>query len=102
MKGFRPFGEKYFPRVEKQMERQAYGSWETMMRESLVRACEIRYAMANDGKGRAEQIANYNISRGFHWIKELSELLGQYENQRGKYRTLDAFMPEIIGFFQKL
>jgi hypothetical protein len=97
---FRSFGEKYFPRVEKQMRGQAYGSWQTMMRESLVRACEVRYAIANDGSERAEQIANYNIGRGFHWTKELSELLGQYEKQRDKYRTLDDFMPEIIKFFQ--
>jgi len=100
MKSFRPFGEKYFPRVEKQMKGQAYASWETMMRESLVRACGVRYAMANDGKERAQQAANYNIGRGFHWTKELSELLGRYEQQRDKYRTLDAFMPEIVEFFQ--
>ena len=100
MKGFESFGGKYFPRVEKQMKGQAYGNWQTMMRESLVRACEVRYAMANNSKERAEQIANYNIGRGFHWIKELSELLGQYEKQRDKYQTLDAFMPEIVKFFQ--
>jgi hypothetical protein len=100
MKSFKPFGEKYYPRVEKQMERQAYGSWETMMRESLVRACEVRYAMANDGQERAEQITNYNIGRGFYWINELSELLGQYEKQRDKYQTLDTFMPKIVEFFQ--
>jgi hypothetical protein len=100
MKDFESFGRKYFPRVEKQMRSQAYGSWETMMRESLVRACEVRYAIANDGKERAEQIANYNIGRGFHWTKELSKLLDQYEKQRDKYRMLDDFMPVIIEFFQ--
>ena len=56
--------------------------------------------MANDGRERAEQIANYQISRGFHWTKELSELLGRYEKQRDKYQTLDAFMPEIVKLFQ--
>lgn len=100
MKDFRSFGEKYYPRVEKQMKGQAYGSWQTMMRESLVRACEVRYAMANDGKEQAERRANYHISRGFHWTKELSELLGQYEKQRDKYQTLDAFMPKIVKLFQ--
>jgi len=100
MKDFSSFGEKYFPRVEKQMKSQAYASWQTMMRESLVRACEVRYAMANDGRERAERIANYHISRGFHWMKELSELLGQYEKERDKYQTLDAFMPEIVELFQ--
>ena len=100
MKDFRSFGEKYYPRVEKQMKGQAYASWQTMMRESLVRVCEVRYAMANDGRERAERIANYHISRGFHWTKELSELLGQYEKQRDKYKTLDAFMPKIVELFQ--
>ncbi|OHB62567.1 MAG: hypothetical protein A2168_01600 [Planctomycetes bacterium RBG_13_50_24] len=100
MEDFSSFGEKYFPRVEKQMKGQAYGIWQTMMRESLVRACEVRYAMANDGRERAEQIVNYHISRGFHWTKELSELLGQYEQQRDKYQTLDAFMPKIVELFR--
>jgi len=100
MKDFESFGEKYFPRVEKQMKGQAYGSWQTMMRESLVRACGVRYAMANGGKEQAEQAANYNIGRGFHWTRELSELLGRYEKQRDKYQALDAFMPEIVEFFQ--
>jgi hypothetical protein len=100
MKDFESFGEKYFPRVEKKMKGQAYGKWQTMMRESLVRVCEVRYAIANNGKERAEQIANYNISRGFYWTKELSELLDQYEQQRDKYQTLDAFMPKIVEFFQ--
>jgi uncharacterized protein (DUF342 family) len=100
MKDFESFGEKYFPRVEKQMKSQAYGSWQTMMRESLVRACEVRYAMANGGKQRAEQAVNYNVGRGFLWTKELSELLEQYEKQRDKYRTLDDFIPEIVKVFQ--
>jgi hypothetical protein len=100
MKDFESFGQKYYPRVETQMKGQAYGSWQTMMRESLVRACEVRYAMANGGKERAQQVANYNIGRGFHWMKELSELLAQYEKQRDKYQTLDDFMPEIVKFFQ--
>ena len=100
MKDFRAFGKAYFPRVDKQMKGQAYGTWQTMMRESLVRACEVRYAMANDGRERANQIAKYNIGRGFHWTKELSELFGQYEKQRDKYQTLDAFMPKIVELFQ--
>jgi hypothetical protein len=100
MEGLRPFGEKYFPRVEKKMKSQAYSTWQTMMRESLIRACEVRYAMANDGETQAERIANYHIGRGFHWTKELSELLGQYEKQRQRYETLDAFMPEIVTLFQ--
>lgn len=59
VEGFRAFGEKYFPRVEEKMKSQAYSNWQTMMRESLVRACEVRYAMANDGEKQAQQVADY-------------------------------------------
>ena len=82
------------------MRSQAYDMRQTMMRESLVRACEVRYAPANDGRDGAERIANYHISQGFHWTKELSELLGRYETQRDTYQPLDAFMPEVATFFQ--
>jgi len=27
-------------------------------------------------------------------------LLGQYEKQRDKYQSLDAFMPEIVNLFE--
>ena len=100
MEGFRSFGKKYFPRVEKKMKSQAYGNWRTMMRETLVRACQVRYAMANDGGERAERTAKYQIGRGFYWTRELSDLLGEYEKQRDTYHTLDDFMPEIVEMFQ--
>jgi len=83
------------------MRRQAYGSWQTMMRESLVRACEVRYGSDHDGQARADQVANYHISRGFHWTKVLAELLGRYQQQRDRYPTLDDFMPEIVRLFRE-
>ena len=41
------------------MTRQAYGSWETMMRESFVRACTVRYSLANDGPAAAKASIAY-------------------------------------------
>ena len=70
------------------------------MRESLVRAYEVRYAVANEGEEQGERIAGNHINRGFYWTKALSELLDQYEKKRDTYPTLDAFMPEIVKCFQ--
>ncbi|MCK4931763.1 MAG: DUF4932 domain-containing protein [Candidatus Aminicenantes bacterium] len=37
----------------------------------------------------------------FFWVRDLSNLLGEYEAHRGKYPNLDSFFPEIVEFFDK-
>jgi hypothetical protein len=95
-------GEKLFAGRADQMRAQAYGSAETMLRESLVRACVLRYTRQYDGElaaclGTAEQIA-----LSFGWMGELSQLLGQYETQRHSYPTLATFSPRLVSFFDDL
>ena len=92
-------GEKIFPHVAEDMKRQAYGGWLTMMYESLVRACCVRYALAINGPEAAAQEVRYNRDRRFLWTGELAELLGEYEKQRDTYQSLDVFFPKIAAFF---
>jgi hypothetical protein len=95
----RAAGERIFPFVAEEMKRQAYGNWLTMMYESLVRACEVRYMLALDGPGAAVREAKANRDRRFLWTGELAALLGEYEKQRDRYAALDAFFPRIIAYF---
>ncbi len=92
-------GKKIYAKVGDRMKRMAYGNWQTMMRESLVRACVVRYMVTTKGPDAAEQQINREMSRGFLWTQELSDLLAQYEQQRNEYPTLDAFFPKIVDFF---
>jgi hypothetical protein len=39
--------------------------------------------------------------RGFKWMKELSDLLGQYEAEREHYPTLESFAPRLVTFFDE-
>ncbi len=65
------------------MKSQAYGNWETMINESLVRASVIRY-MIDNNYSQKEINEEILIQRGrkFLWIKELVDLLGNYEQNR--------------------
>ena len=92
-------GNKLFPHVEQAMRRQAYGQWKTMMYESLVRACVVRYTHTHLGPEAARRAIDSEKARQFLWIGELSELLGEYEVQRDKYADLDAYFPRIVEFF---
>lgn len=94
-------GQKIFPRVKAKMKRMAYGNWRTMMCESMVRACVIRYVMAANGRRAAGLAVISEQMLGFFWIKELSDLLGEYEADRETYPTLESFFPRIVEFFDK-
>lgn len=96
---FEPAGKKIFPHVEQAMSRQAYGNWKTVIYESLVRACCVRYTGKYSGSAAARTAIQYNKQRQFVWIEELSDLLGEYETNRERYPTLDAFSPRIVAFF---
>jgi hypothetical protein len=97
----RPAAEKLWPAVASRMERQAYGSWESMMTESLVRASVTRYVSATRGAeaGAAEVAAEEG--RGFLWTGALGEVLAEYEEQRDEYPTLEAYFPHVVEFFDR-
>jgi hypothetical protein len=97
----KPAGEKLYARVAAAMERQAYGQWKTMMYESLVRACTIRYVRRYQGTLAGWWKTREERGRQFAWVGELADLLAEYETGRDRYRTLDAFAPRIVKFFNE-
>lgn len=94
-------GSKIFTVLHSRMQKLAYGEWEAMFSESLVRASVVRYLM-DHGKDSvaAEREIQYQQSIGFLWIRELVALLGKYEINRKRYPTLESFMPEIVEFYE--
>ncbi|WP_294316937.1 DUF4932 domain-containing protein [uncultured Chryseobacterium sp.] len=95
--------EKIYSLVEKEMKSQAYGDWETMINESLVRAAVIRYMIDNHyPQSTIDEEIQMQRGRKFLWIKELTELLGKYEESRNRFPVLEDFYPEIIAFYKNL
>ena len=94
--------EKILDTLETEMKMQAYGDWETILNESLVRASVVRYLMKSnpDNTKISEGEIMEQVNRGFLWTRELVSLLGVYEMNRGKYPTINEFYPNIINFFK--
>ncbi|WP_367866679.1 DUF4932 domain-containing protein [Pedobacter sp. WC2423] len=85
-----------------EMKRQAYEDWQSVINESVVRACVVRYLIdhqSDDQVVKAEVLEQQN--KGFLWTKELVTLLGKYESSRDRYPTFKSFYPEIIAFFNQ-
>ncbi len=92
-----------FDKEKVKMKRQAYGSWETMINEATVRASVLRYLMRHENDTmKVDAELKTQLANGFVWMKELVELLGQYENKRNIYPTLESFMPEIVSFYNSV
>ncbi|MBK9118931.1 MAG: DUF4932 domain-containing protein [Phycisphaerales bacterium] len=96
-----PAGTRMFAARAEQMRAQAYGNAKTVLYETLVRACCVRYAHARGGPSRALQSIAYEHSRGFTWTGALARLLGEYERDRQTYPDLAAFMPRIIALLEQ-
>lgn len=94
-------GEALYAPVASAMERQAYGGWKTMMYESLVRACTLRYIRRHQGPMAAWWKSQEEQGRQFRWVGDLSKFLDEYESHRDRYPTLESFAPRIVAFFEE-
>jgi hypothetical protein len=96
-----PAGDKLFEHVADEMHSQAYGNAQTMLCESLVRACVVRYRLRYEGAEAAQREIRNQKKRGFLWMEKLSNRLGDYEAHRDRYPTLETFSPRLISFFKE-
>ncbi len=94
-----PSGDALFEHVAGRMRSQAYASGQTLLNESLVRVCVIRYLRQYEGEEAARRAIQAEKARGFLWMKEMSDLLGEYETHREQYPTLEDFSPRLVAFF---
>ncbi|MBC8469934.1 MAG: DUF4932 domain-containing protein [Planctomycetes bacterium] len=101
MEQLQPAGEKLYTAKAPAMKRIGYQNWQSLMYESVVRACVASYIR---NSFELEYLQNYLDSEagcGFIWTKELSNLLLTYEANRDKYPTFESFFPEFVAFFNE-
>ena len=96
-------GEIIFENQSVKMKRLKYGDWKTMISESMVRASVIRYLIRHAPDTlTVDRELKQQLANGFVWMKELVDILGQYELQRKTYPTLESFMPKIVDFYETI
>ncbi len=90
-----------FPSVAARMRRMAYGMPKTVLYETLVRACVIRYLEDHKGKAAAAQEKSRQKAAGFAWVPGLADLLADYAKDRKTYPNLDAFAPAMAKYLEE-
>jgi len=92
-------GDALFDQVAGRMRSQAYSNGQTLLKESLVRVCVVRYLRRYEGEEAARREIQAERRRGFLWMQEMSDLLGEYEAHREQYPTLEDFSRRLVAFF---
>ncbi len=93
-------GEKMQTLSRQTMRKNAYGSWETIINESIVRAAVVRYFIDNGmTQDEIRQSLTYEVATGFYWMPELVKCLTEYSSHRDRYPSLDTYYACLIQFF---
>lgn len=95
-------GQQIFTAVENQMRDQGNANWRVVLGETLVRAAVARYLLEHEGAENARAEILGQKGKGYIWMQETYDLLGEYETNRKKYPTFNSFMPRIIKYFNRL
>ena len=95
-------GQKILAVVEDQMRDQGNGNWRVMLGETLVRAAVARYILEHEGAQEAAAEIAEQRAKGYIWMQESFDLLGEYEANRKTYPTFEKFMPRVVAYFDDL
>jgi hypothetical protein len=98
MEQLQPAGVKLFAAQRQAMRMRGYQEWETVMYETAVRACVGSFARNSLEPMHADYYFQREISHGFLWTKDLTNLLKKYEDNPDKYPTFESFFPEFVKF----
>ena len=89
----------FTPALDSAMAEQAYAQWWDFVNEYLVRLGHIRVTATYDtAQARAMKELNAKEYK-FVLLDEGERLMRQYESNRKKYKTIDAFLPVMVGAF---
>lgn len=95
-------GEALNAPVISEMQRQAYGSPEIALKESLVRAFTIRYFIEHGQGMEAQRLEKDENERAFYWVKDLASLLKEYSAHRDRYPDFESFSARLVAIYETL
>lgn len=92
--GMKDKAESVFKLNAVKLSQMAYTNAETMMNETFVRSCVIRYILDHHSGANADQLIKNESD--FYLTSTLVESLTRYESSREKYATMADYMPELV------
>lgn len=77
------------------LSQMAYGDAKTMMFETFVRSCVIRYILNHYPQFSLEDLLADEAD--FYLTRTMVESLGKYEQNRAQYPNMESYMPQLVN-----
>jgi hypothetical protein len=87
--------------IQNEMKKQAYGDWQTVTNEHIVRAITTRLSYLMVGQEAGDAALAEETRRSFIYLPALLKQLERYEASRDVYPTFADFYPELIKAFEE-
>ncbi len=100
MPEFKEIGKEIFPYFKEQISKAGYGPIE-LVYESLNEVFAIIYIRDELGYDVYEYVY-MNNQKGFTWVEEMIKYCDYFLENRIIYKTIDDFMPSIVGAMNNL
>ncbi|MBU7018883.1 MAG: DUF4932 domain-containing protein [Theionarchaea archaeon] len=91
-----------FNPVAHEMESMAYGTWETMLNETIIRAFTSYKVYEEFGPERGSSYLSQQRDMGFYFIVDMFELLLEYEGKRSVYPDFESFYLNILNRLREI
>ena len=78
------------------MKKQAYGDWEDILNEHIIRAITTRFAYL-ESQEEGDKMLAAEGDKGFRYIDALLSKVLEYENSRSVYPDFNSFYPELLN-----
>ena len=96
-----PAGEKLFAAHGPAMRMNGYQKWESIMYETVVRACVASFVRHAFEAKYMDYYLKDEVKAGFVWTEDMGNFLKTYESNRDKYPTFESFFPEFVDFLNE-
>jgi hypothetical protein len=101
MDRMQPAGERLFETHSPAMRMGGYQKWESIMQETVVRACVASFVRHAFEPMYMDYYLKDEVKAGFVWTEDMSNLLKTYESNRDSYSTFESFFPEFVDFLNE-
>lgn len=92
-----PFGQTIYGLSKSKMNKLAYGDWQTVVNETLVRALVIQYLQQHSDDSNAAKITGMmQLKQGFYWMPIVLQIVEEYRENWNPEDNIDLLVQQLI------
>jgi hypothetical protein len=88
--------------LKEDFQRLGYASWDRAFAEHMVTSGQLLLTRKAFGEEKAEKMLERESKQGFKLLSRFCDYFKEYEVNRGRFKDIEAFYPEILSRLSRL